>query len=191
MSDHGVPEVLGAYFEDSNIALALSHAGNDCPLLLVNERFRALTGYDPQDVIGHNCRLLQHGPDGRRADNTEARRRIHRFLGDPATSTVRTPIVNFRKQGQPFVNLLFMSKIGNMRSGPSYIFASQFDVSRTHLKLLDEYDRELDDTLRQLAPVLADSDVILEGTLASLANSAAMIAEAKLTLAELERSADE
>ncbi len=59
---------------------------------------------------------------------------------------MRTPIVNFHKDGHPFVNLLFMSKLRN-QSGLRIRLRSQFDVSRSQPELLAAYDRELARTL--------------------------------------------
>lgn len=155
----------------------------------MNGQYCALTGYDSEDVLGRNCRILQTSPDGTHAPNTEARARIHAFLATDGPATVRTPVVNFRKDNTPFVNLLFMSKLKANSGQVRYIIASQFDVSRAHAHLLQAYDRELDDTLKTLKPLLDDHNIMIEGTLAMIANSTTTIAQAKLTLAELEQKA--
>ena len=174
------------YFDHATVALALADADGDNHLLLVNEHFRRLTGYSDSDVLGRNCRMLQTSSRGITAQNTEARDKIHAFLGRPGVSVIRTPIVNFRKDGSPFVNLLFMSKLTSSSGKVRYIFASQFDISRTRADLLEQYDKDLRETLGRIQPVLEGHNVIIEGSLATLANSAAAIAQAKLTLAELE-----
>ncbi len=73
--------------------------------------------------------MLQHGGTGESALNEDARAKIHLFLSRQGAASVRTPIINFRKDGKPFVNLLFMSKLTSS-SDVQYIFASQFDISR-------------------------------------------------------------
>lgn len=180
---------LQEFFDNATVALALADAHGDNHLRLVNGQFRKLTGYSDEDVIDQNCRMLQRSSKGIRADNQEARQKIHAFLERKTILTVRTPIINFRKDGQPFVNLLFMSKLTSSSGNVSYIFASQFDVSRTRGDLLEAYNRDLDSTLGRIAPLLEGHNVIIEGSLATIANSAATIAQAKLTLAELEQSA--
>ncbi len=31
----------------------------DCPLVYVSDGFCDLTGYQPEEILGHNCRFLQ------------------------------------------------------------------------------------------------------------------------------------
>ncbi|MGT2513199.1 PAS domain-containing protein [Sphingomonas panni] len=101
-----VPRPIVEYFEQSRVALALAAAEGDNHLVLVNTPFSRLTGFEPEDVVGRNCRLLQ-----RDAANIEPRARLREFLARPTQPNVRTPIVNFRKDGTPFVNLLYMSRL--------------------------------------------------------------------------------
>ncbi|GLS69090.1 hypothetical protein GCM10007890_11020 [Methylobacterium tardum] len=176
-----IPAELKAYFASTHIALALAAVGDDNPLLLVNEPFHRLTGYADADVVGRNCRLLQ-----RQAPNEEARAKIRAFLENGRLDSVRTPIVNFRKDGQPFVNLLYMSKLKSLSGEVRFLFASQFDVSRSQPELLSAYDTELSRTLTRLSPTLAESGLVIEGSLMTIANTVATVAQAKLTLADLD-----
>ncbi|WP_394654106.1 PAS domain-containing protein [uncultured Sphingomonas sp.] len=178
-----LPRPLADYLEASRVALAVASADGDNPLLFVNPAFSALTGYTPADVVGRNCRLLQ-----RDAPNDEARDKIHEFLSRGRQANVRTPIVNFRKDGTPFVNLLYMSRLTSSDRTRRYIFASQFDVSRSQPEKLAQYDVDLGATLSKLEPIAGDAGIVVEGTLLAIANSAATIAQAKLMLADLEAS---
>jgi PAS domain S-box-containing protein len=176
-----IPIELKSYFESSHIALALAAVGNDNPLLLVNAPFHRLTGYEGADVVGRNCRVLQ-----RDAENPEARAKIRAFLENDRLGAVRTTIVNFRKDGRPFVNLLYMSKLKALSGEVRFLFASQFDVSRSQPELLSAYDAELGRTLSRLSPTLAESGIVIEGSLMTIANTVATVAQAKLTLADLD-----
>ncbi len=187
LTDIEVDRPLINFFENSSIALALAEASEDNLLLLVNDRFSELTGYGADEVLGRNCRFLQTNPDGRQGDNLEAKAKIRQFLSGEGTS-VRTPIVNFRKDGRPFVNLLFMSRLTTSGEVTRYIFASQFDISRSSPHLLDQYDHELGGALLRIRPLLEGHNVMLEGTLSTVANSTNAIAQAKVTLAELDRN---
>ncbi len=183
MSDATVPDELALFFEHSPIALALASPADDNPLVLVNSGFRDLTGYPSSDVVGQNCRMLQGD-----ADNAEARAKLRAFLANDAMANVRTLIVNFKKDGTPFVNLLYMSRLRSLRGDTRYIFASQFDASRAQPELLQAYDRDLGSTLSKLTPLAAESGIIVEGSLTAIANSATTIAQARLTLSDLDDS---
>ena len=184
MRDLEIPGHLADYLNQSPIALALADAGNDNPLIFINHGFRELTGYTSEQVVGQNCRMLQHD-----ADNSEARERIREFLASERQINVRTTLINFRSDGSPFVNLLYMSKLRQLDGRIAFIFASQFDVSRSQPERLAAYDAELGRTIGRLTPILAESGMVLEGSLTAIANTAATIAQAKLTLSDLDRAA--
>ena len=181
MSPIQLPDALSDYFAKSSIALSVSSPEGDLALALVNRPFCELTGYSFDEVVGRNCRFLQGN-----SPNTEAREQIRAYLKAERRNSLRVPIVNFRKDGTPFVNLLFMSRLRNIGGAAQMIFASQFDVSRAHPDLLREYDETLSVAIQKLTPVLADTGVIFAGSLAAIANTASTIAQAKLTLNELD-----
>lgn len=176
-----LPAALVDYLSNSRVALAIATADDDNHLLMVNEPFCTLTGYAPEDVVGRNCRMLQ-----REAPNDEPRARLREFLANPRQENVRTPIVNFRKDGTPFVNLLYMSRLRSIDGSETFIFASQFDVSRSQPDLLRDYDEQLAQTLGRLAPIAGEAGIVVEGTLMTIANSAATVAQAKMMLAGLD-----
>jgi PAS domain S-box-containing protein len=180
-----LPRTLVDYLNQSRVALAVASAADDNHLLMVNDPFCTLTGYAPADVVGRNCRMLQ-----RDAANAEPRARLREFLTQPRQANVRTPIVNFRKNGQPFVNLLYMSRLRAIDGTTRYFFASQFDVSRSQPDMLAEYEAQLGSTLERLAPLASDAGVVVEGTLLTIANSASTIAQAKMMLADLDAGGD-
>lgn len=178
-----LPADLKTFLLGSHVALALASPVGDCPLLLVNDRFSALTGFSAEDVLGRNCRFLQ-----RDAPNTEAKARIHAFFDTEEQANVRVDLVNFRKDGTPFINLLYMSKLRRQNGSVRYIFASQFDISRARADLLAEYDADLSRTLAALRPVLSETGTIIDGSLLTVANSATMVAQAKMLLSTLDEA---
>lgn len=168
------PERLCAQIERSTVALSLATAAGDTPLVLVNRGFLRLTGHDAAEVLGHNCRFLQT-----EATPPEQVAAMSAFLADDMQEDGRFPVVNRRRDGTLFTNLVFMSKLRDQRGRPRFILASQFDA-----------------TSAQAAVALARNDAELAGTLFDLrrtagqfgmtmTDSAALIARSITTLARL------
>ncbi|KAB8253547.1 PAS domain-containing protein [Aspergillus pseudonomiae] len=88
---------------------------NDHPIIYVSEAFERLTGYTEQEIVGQNCRFLQ-GPEG-----VVQKGMKRTFVDDQTTSRLRSTIedrteiqaslINYRKGGQPFMNLISMIPI--------------------------------------------------------------------------------
>lgn len=74
-------------------------ARDDNPMIYVSEAFERQTGYAPSEVVGRNCRFLQ----GRDTDPhaVEAIRQALR-----AQTVFAIDILNYRKDGTPFMNRL-------------------------------------------------------------------------------------
>jgi PAS domain S-box-containing protein len=69
----------------------------DNPVIYINHGFTKLTGYDPDDIVGRNCRFLQ-GPD----TSEEDRRSISDAIKGEEECSVN--LVNYKKDGTKFVN---------------------------------------------------------------------------------------
>ncbi|KAJ6178371.1 hypothetical protein N7519_008832 [Penicillium mononematosum] len=87
----------------------------DHPIVYVSEAFERLTGYTKNEIVGRNCRFLQ-APDGR--ISAGAKRtfvdgqtvyRLRSTIDD--RSEIQASIINYRKGGQPFMNLITMIPI--------------------------------------------------------------------------------
>ena len=102
----------------------------DHPIVYVSEAFERLTGYTEAEIVGQNCRFLQ-GPDG------VVRRGMERKFVDPHTAfqlrttidertEIQASIINYRKGGQPFMNLITMIPI--CLHSPDYRFYVGFQV---------------------------------------------------------------
>jgi PAS domain S-box-containing protein len=95
----------------------------DNPIVFVNGAFLDLTGYEEEEIIGRNCRFLQ----GARSDREmvgEVREAIE------ARRAISVELLNYRKDGTPFWNALFMGPIFDREGRLLYFFASQLDVTR-------------------------------------------------------------
>ncbi|BFZ65206.1 hypothetical protein YB2330_006369 [Saitoella coloradoensis] len=98
----------------------------DNPIVMTSEAFVEVTGYARQDIINKNCRFLQ-GP----ATNPASVRRIRVGLQEGGSSIVEL-LLNYRKDGVPFFNLLFMAPLRDQKTGEiDYFLGAQINVTST------------------------------------------------------------
>ncbi len=71
----------------------------DNPMIFVSDEFAGQTGYTPEEAIGRNCRFLQ-GPD----TDPHAVEAVRQALRAQTRFTI--DILNYRKDGSPFLNRL-------------------------------------------------------------------------------------
>lgn len=105
---------------------------NDCPIIYVSDNFQNLTGYSQHDILGQNCRFLQ-APDGKVEAGTK-----REFVDNGAvfnlkqkvaeTREVQQSLINYRKGGKPFLNLLTMIPIPWDTEEIRYIVGFQIDL---------------------------------------------------------------
>jgi PAS domain S-box-containing protein len=87
----------------------------DLPIVYCSEMFERLTGYTKHEILGRNCRFLQ-APDGRVQSGIK-----RKYVDDGSVLYLKNQIsrraeaqlslINYRKGGQPFMNLLTMIPI--------------------------------------------------------------------------------
>ncbi len=94
----------------------------DHPIIAVNAAFEAMTGYTAAEMVGRNCRLLQ-GP----ATDRDAARRLGQTVA--AGQGCVEWIVNHRKDGSVFWNLLFLSPVHDEDGTLLHFFGNQHDIS--------------------------------------------------------------
>ncbi len=94
----------------------------DCPMIMVNPAFTTVTGYSAEEAIGRNCRFLQ----GTSTD-PEAAHRIRACL--EAGQGCIEWIVNYRRNGEAFWNLLFISPVHDESGALRYFFGNQLDIT--------------------------------------------------------------
>ncbi|RZI78560.1 MAG: PAS domain-containing protein [Variovorax sp.] len=95
----------------------------DNPIVFANRAFISMSGYSPEEIVGHNCRFLQ-GPATDKSSVAAIREAVH------AERQVQMEILNYRKDGSTFWNALFISPVYDPSGKLVYFFASQLDVSR-------------------------------------------------------------
>ncbi len=94
----------------------------DNPIVFANGAFFDLTGYTNEETVGRNCRFLQ-GPQTDRRTVDEVRNAIRE------ERAVAVDILNYKKDGKPFWNALFLGPIFDQDGKLLYFFASQMDIT--------------------------------------------------------------
>ncbi|MDO9426834.1 MAG: PAS domain-containing protein [Methylobacterium sp.] len=95
---------------------------HDNPIIFANAAFGRLTGYAPDEILGHNCRFLQ-GPDTDPRDVARIRDAVTEQRG------IDLALLNYRKDGTTFWNQLLLAPVLDARGEVAYFFASQYDVT--------------------------------------------------------------
>ncbi|GBR67860.1 PAS domain-containing protein [Gluconobacter kanchanaburiensis] len=95
----------------------------DCPIAFANNAFLDLTGYESGEVVGRNCRFLQ----GSGTDPNDVRQ-LREAIAE--CKPVALEILNYRRNGTPFWNAIFMGPVFDEDGELIYFFASQLDVSK-------------------------------------------------------------
>ncbi|KAJ5930718.1 White collar 1 protein [Penicillium verhagenii] len=103
----------------------------DHPIVYVSEAFERLTGYTKAEIVDRNCRFLQD-PNGNLKAGSKRTfvdgQTVHRLRSTiHDRSEIQASIINYRKGGQPFMNLITMIPI-QWNSGDDYRFYVGFQV---------------------------------------------------------------
>ena len=95
---------------------------HDCPIVFCNNAFLDLTKYEEDEVLGRNCRFLQGA-----GTDPETVAQLRNAL--EKVEAVAVEILNYRRDGSPFWNAVFMGPVFDTEGTLLYYFASQLDVS--------------------------------------------------------------
>ena len=110
---------------------------DDNPIVFANAAFLALTGYAHDEVIGRNCRLLQ-GRDTDPASVAAIRAAVE------GRHDISVDLLNYRKDGTPFWNALYLSPVTTAAGELQFFFASQMDITdRVEVQLFLTEQREV------------------------------------------------
>jgi PAS domain S-box-containing protein len=96
---------------------------DDVPIVFANNAFLDLTGYEEEEVLGRNCRFLQ-GANTDPETVAQLRGALER------REAIAVEILNYRRNGAPFWNAVFMGPVFDTEGTLLYYFASQLDVSQ-------------------------------------------------------------
>lgn len=105
---------------------------HDIPIVYCSDVFERLTGYTKHEILGRNCRFLQ-APDGkiqagikRKYVDDRSVLRIKSMINQ--RQEMQISIINYRKGGQPFMNLLTMIPITWDNEEIKYYVGFQVDL---------------------------------------------------------------
>lgn len=122
LDDRG--DVFFAAIEMTRMPMILTDpAQPDNPIVFANKAFLDLTGYEEKEILGRNCRFLQ-GAQTDRSSVDELRDAIAR------RESIALEILNYKRDGTPFWNAVFIGPVYDTSGELLYFFASQLDVTR-------------------------------------------------------------
>lgn len=122
LDDRG--SVFFAAIEMTRMPMVLTDPNlDDNPIVFANKAFLDLTGYEENEVVGRNCRFLQ-GAQTDRGAVAELRDAIE------AHQSIALELLNYRRDGTPFWNAVFIGPVYDTGGTLLYFFASQLDVTR-------------------------------------------------------------
>lgn len=122
LDDRG--NVFFAAIEMTRMPMVLTDPNQpDDPIVFANKAFLDLTLYEEDEVLGRNCRFLQ----GAQTDR-DAAAELGRAV--KAGESVALELLNYKRDGTPFWNAVFIGPVHDVSGKLLYHFASQLDVTR-------------------------------------------------------------
>ena len=115
---------LRSLLEDDEVEMSVVFSDPsvpDNPMIFVSDEFEDQTGYTPEEAIGRNCRFLQ-GPE----TSPHAIEAIRQGLKAETRFTI--DILNYRKDGSPFLNRLRIRPIYDADGGLMFFAGAQNTV---------------------------------------------------------------
>ncbi|PAY19997.1 chemotaxis protein CheR [Rhodopirellula sp. SM50] len=106
----------------SNGILVVDAQKDDMPIVYANQGFGHLTGFDPQEVVGRNCRFLQ-GPNTDPANIQKIRDAIAN------QESCRVTLLNYRRDNTQFYNELVITPIFDDNGQLTHYVGVQSDVT--------------------------------------------------------------
>ena len=123
MTADAIRDALTAAMMHSAAPMVLSDPWSaDCVMVAANQAFADLTGYPLSEIVGRNCRFLQ-GP--KTDPGSPPRIRTCLQAGEGCIEW----IVNYRRDGSAFYNLLFISPVRDLGGKLLYFFGNQLDIT--------------------------------------------------------------
>lgn len=187
-SGQGLDDLFASAVHATRIAVIVTDArAADNPIVFANDAFLRLTGYARDEVIGRNCRFLQ-GAD----TDPAAVARLREAVQEGQDTVVE--LLNYRKDGTPFWNALYLSPARDESGRLRYFVASQLEVTdkkRAELELIahrDGLERAVIDRTADLQAALDQKTVLLNEVDHRVKNNLQLISS--LVVLQLRRTED-
>jgi len=115
---------------------------HDCPIVYCSENFERLTGYTKHEILGRNCRFLQ-APDGRvhggvKRSYVDDDSVLYLKEAVNASKEAQVSMINYRKGGQPFMNLLTIIPIMDYGTHVKWFVGFQVDLVEQPNSVIDK-----------------------------------------------------
>ncbi len=118
-----IPEILTTILDTCVNGITLTDPDlEDAPIVYVNKRFEEITGYEPNEILGRNCRFLQ-GDDR----DQEGLQRLRESIRN--RQPVEVVLRNYRKDGGLFYNKLNITPLFDEQGTLIYFLGVQYDVT--------------------------------------------------------------
>ena len=160
-TEHGKGDPFAAAIRATRMAMIITNPREvDNPIVFVNDAFLRMSGYTRDEIMGTNCRFLQ-GPDTDRGAVRQVREAIE------GRHDISIDLLNYRKDGTPFWNALYLSPVVNESGELLFYFASQMDVTDrvdAHIRTLvdkEHFEREVAIRTRDLTEALAAKTMLV------------------------------
>jgi PAS domain S-box-containing protein len=177
LAAHQSEDPFAAAFKATRMPMLITDPRQaDNPIIFCNSAFSQLTGYERDELIGKNCRLLQ-GED----TDPKAISKIRDAVA--AEQDVSVDIINYRKDGSKFWNALFISPVRDRTGEVIYFFASQLDFTNVKSREAElararhfaeeavaERTKELTDALRAQTLLVHEVDHRVKNNLLTIAS---------------------
>ena len=158
---HGKGDPFAAAIRATRMAMIITNPReDDNPIVFANEAFLKMTGYSCEEIMGTNCRFLQ-GAD----TDPGAVRQVREAIDEQRDIAI--DLLNYKKDGTPFWNALYLSPVINERDELLFHFASQMDVTDrvdAHMRTLadkERFEREVANRTRDLTEALAAKTMLV------------------------------
>ncbi|MEL6451775.1 MAG: PAS domain-containing protein [Pseudomonadota bacterium] len=137
-------------FSRAQVAMVVTNPHlEDNPIVYVNQAFTRCTGYARSSSIGRNCRFLQ-GEETRKADVDKLR------AGIENEESVAVDIMNYRANGEPFLNRLIVAPVHDNNGQTQYFIGIQKELRQSEMSTsADEINSQLIEIQNRVASDLS------------------------------------